>query len=52
VNETGNLSSSPAAEPGLLRISLALIHPHPLNANVMPDDIAEKVARNIERTGK
>ncbi len=52
MNETANSSSSPAAEPGLLRIPLKLVHPHPLNANVMSDDIAKKVARNIERTGK
>ncbi|MDP9237322.1 MAG: ParB/RepB/Spo0J family partition protein [Chloroflexota bacterium] len=52
MNETANWSSSRAAEPGLLRIPLELVHPHPLNANVMPDDIAQKVARNIERTGK
>jgi ParB-like nuclease domain len=51
VNETANWSSSRAAEPGLLRIPLARVHPHPLNANLMPDDIAEKVARNIERQG-
>ena len=47
-----NWSSSHAAEPELIRIALERVHPHPLNANVMPDDIAEKVARNIERTGK
>jgi hypothetical protein len=52
VNETANWSSSRAAEPGLLRVPLELVRPHPLNANVMPDDVAEKVARNIERTGK
>ncbi len=52
MSETANSSSSRAAEPGLLRIPLERVHPHPLNANLMPDDIADKVARNIERTGK
>jgi hypothetical protein len=51
VLEITNSSSSRAVEWRLVRISVDLLHPHPSNANVMPDSIAAKVARNIERQG-
>lgn len=52
MNEAANWSSSHAPDQGLLRIPLERVHPHPLNANVMPDNIAERVALHIGRTGK
>ena len=33
-------------------ISLGDLHPHPLNANVMPDDLREKLKVHISRTGR
>ena len=47
-----NSSSSPAAEQRLLRVPLEALHPHPANANRMPDERLDKLARNIEREGR
>ena len=34
-----------------LMISIALLHPHPENANSMPPKLLDKLARHIERSG-
>ncbi len=49
---TESSSSSPPAEERLVRVAIEQVHPHPANANLMPEDRLEKLARNIEREGR
>lgn len=48
------MSTSLSAEcgEGLVRVPLGRLHAHPANANVMPDGLLQKLARNIEREGR
>ena len=50
--EAVNTSSSPPAEERLKWIPLDRLHPHPRNSNVMSEERLEKLARNIELSGK
>lgn len=47
-----NSSSSPAAEPRLVRVPITQVRPHPANANVMDADRRATLARNISRQGR
>jgi ParB-like chromosome segregation protein Spo0J len=50
---TANSSSSPVADDErLVRLPLARLHPHPLNANLMSDERLAKLKSNIEREGR
>lgn len=49
---TKNSSSSPVVKERLIRVPLADLHPHPTNANIMPKERLEKLARNIAREGR
>jgi ParB family transcriptional regulator, chromosome partitioning protein len=40
------------AEQRLVRVALDHLHPHPANANQMPEERLTKLARNIGRSGR
>ena len=50
--EAANFSSSPPAEPRLVRVPIGRVRAHPANANLMSQELLEKLARNIEREGR
>jgi ParB-like chromosome segregation protein Spo0J len=37
---------------GARMVTIDALHPHPLNSNVMPDDLREKLRAHIHRTGR
>ncbi len=43
---------APQARIGPRMVPLDDLRPHPLNANVMPEDLREKLAAHINRTGR
>ncbi len=49
---TRSTSSSQLPDERLVRVALSRLHPHPANANLMPEERLEKLARNIEREGR
>jgi ParB-like chromosome segregation protein Spo0J len=52
VSQTANILSSQALDERLLRIPLARLDPHPLNANSMTEERLAKLAANIGREGR
>src|SRR5690348_11264890 len=46
------ITSKPPARMETRSLSLDLLAPHPLNANVLPEDLREKLAAHIRATGR